>query len=113
MTLGANPSFNEYTVTNYVTCVTPPTITVTKVAQATDVCAGGSAGYTITVRNNSTSFSWTGSVTDNVLGTIAASVTVAPGQTVTYTPTHVIHGRTGDQHRHRHAARSPIRPPPS
>ena len=90
VTLGANPSFNEYTVTNYVTCVTPPTITVTKVAQATDVCAGGSAGYTITVRNNSTSFSWTGSVTDNVLGTIAASVTLAPGQTVTYTPTHVI-----------------------
>ena len=66
------------------------TISIVKTASSPDVCVGGSVGYTITVTNNSTNFTWTGRVVDDVLGILAASVTLAPGKSVTYTPTDVI-----------------------
>jgi hypothetical protein len=60
------------------------TITVTKSADDHLICIGDSTTYDFTVTNNSDLYSWTGSVVDNVVGTIAASVTLAPGQTATY-----------------------------
>ncbi|MET0773230.1 MAG: hypothetical protein ABWZ82_09110, partial [Candidatus Limnocylindrales bacterium] len=65
-------------------------IAVTKVPAAGEVCEGDSVGYTITVTNESETLSWTGSVVDDVLGTLADAVTIGPGASVTYTPTHQI-----------------------
>jgi hypothetical protein len=77
----------EATVTGHV-C----SISVTKVPDQTDVCNGTSVGYTIVVTNNSPEFDWTGDVEDDVLGTLATSVTIPAGGHVTYTPSHIISG---------------------
>jgi hypothetical protein len=60
------------------------TISVTKHADADTVCRGESTTYDFTVHNNSDQFTWSGSVVDNVVGTIDASLTLAPGGTATY-----------------------------
>jgi len=44
------------------------------------------------VTNNSDKYSWSGSLTDNVLGTIAASITLGPGASQTFTKSATING---------------------
>ncbi len=67
-------------------------ISITKVPSKDTVCNGSSVTYTIVVTNNSDAFAWTGSVIDNVLGTLASSVTIPVGGQVTYTPSGTING---------------------
>ena len=66
-------------------------ITVTK-TNSGDVCDGGTVDYTITVKNNSDLYDWTGDVTDDKLGTLATGVTIAAGDTATYTPSTTVTG---------------------
>ncbi|HEU5211596.1 MAG TPA: hypothetical protein VFU10_02390 [Gaiellaceae bacterium] len=61
------------------------TISLTKTPSATSVCNGDSVTYTYVVTNNSDLFTWTGSLTDDKLGTIAASITLTAGQSKTFT----------------------------
>ncbi len=68
------------------------TISITKTPSKDTVCNGASVTYTIVVTNNSDAFAWTGSVIDNVLGTLATSVTIPAGGHVTYTPSGTING---------------------
>jgi uncharacterized repeat protein (TIGR01451 family) len=68
------------------------TISITKVPDVEDVCNGSTVGYTIEVTNNSPSFTWTGDVTDDVLGTLETGLVLAPGASKTYTPSHAITG---------------------
>jgi hypothetical protein len=68
------------------------TISITKVPSTTDVCNGSTVSYTIKVTNNSDKFSWTGSVVDDILGTLSASTTLAPGGSKTFTPSGSITG---------------------
>jgi hypothetical protein len=63
------------------------TITITKKTTTPDICKGSTASYEIVVTNNSDKFSWTGSVVDDKLGTLDASLTLGPGASKTYTPT--------------------------
>jgi hypothetical protein len=66
-------------------------ITVTK-TNSGDVCDGGTVSYEITVTNNSDLYDWTGDVDDDVLGNLATGVTIAAGDSVTYTPSHAVTG---------------------
>jgi len=72
------------------------TISITKTPSVANVCIGSDTEveYTITVTNNSTFFAWTGGVEDDVLGTLATGVTIAAGDSVTYTPTHTVNATT-------------------
>jgi uncharacterized repeat protein (TIGR01451 family) len=72
------------------------TISITKSPSVDNVCIGSDTEvtYTITVTNNSDLFDWTGDVTDTVLGTLATGVTIAAGESVTYTPTHTVNATT-------------------
>jgi hypothetical protein len=67
-------------------------ISLTKTPSATAVCNGASVTYTFVVTNNSDKYSWSGSLTDDVLGTIAASITLAPGGSQTFTKSATING---------------------
>ena len=68
-------------------------ITVTKVPAASAVCDGATVTYTYTVTNNSDEFTWTGSLTDDILGPIGTGpVTIAPGATETFTADGAITG---------------------
>jgi hypothetical protein len=62
------------------------TISVTKETSTPDICSGKTASYKIVVTNNSDKFSWTGSVIDDKLGTLDATLTLGPGASKTYTP---------------------------
>ena len=93
-------------------------ITVTKTAASSDVCDGASVTYTYAVTNNSDSFTWTGTLTDGVLGdVVAGEVTIGAGETADLHPHGGHHGQ-GHQHRHRHGLlrrsrhhRAPSSPP--
>src|SRR5207302_5962344 len=67
-------------------------ISLTKTPDQTSVCNGSSVTYTYVVTNNSDAFSWTGTLTDNVLGTISGSFTLAPAAHQTFTKSGAITG---------------------
>jgi len=64
------------------------TIGITKVPRVKDVCNDKPIIYDIVVTNNSDKFEWTGSVIDDVLGTLDASTVIAAGKTESYAPSH-------------------------
>ena len=72
-------------------------ITVTKTAASSDVRDGASVVYTYEVTNDSDTFTWTGDVVDDVLGTVADDVTIGAGETDVHPPGrhrgHPIHRR--------------------
>ena len=78
-------------------------ITVTK-TNSGDVCDGGTVNYTITVKNNSDLYDWTGDVVDDngTPGdtsddvTLASNVTILAGATATYTPSAAVTGSVTD-----------------
>jgi hypothetical protein len=59
------------------------TITVTKSADADQVCSGDSTTYDFSITNNS-GFNWTGSLIDDVVGTIADPLSLTPGETKSF-----------------------------
>ena len=67
-------------------------ISVTKTALTPAVCTGATASYSITVRNNSDAFTWTGSVSDDKLGPIATNISLAPGASQTFTKSGTVTG---------------------
>src|SRR5688572_31742536 len=74
----------------FLTIRRPPRSTLfpyTTLFRSANVCIGSDTEveYTITVTNNSTFFAWTGGVEDDVLGALATGVTIAAGDSVTYT----------------------------
>ena len=61
------------------------TVSVTKSADDDTVCTGGSTTYDFSITNNSASFSWTGTFSDDVVGDIGTQpLTLAPGETKTF-----------------------------
>jgi len=68
------------------------TITVTKTPDQTDVCNGSTVTYTYVITNNSDQFTWTGSLSDDQLGTIATGIVIGPGLTDTETASATING---------------------
>ncbi|HWQ11726.1 MAG TPA: hypothetical protein VNL77_02940 [Roseiflexaceae bacterium] len=68
------------------------TISVTKTPSQADVCNGSTVEYTYTVTNDSDFFSWSGSLVDDVNGTIAAAITLTPGETQTFTASGTVTG---------------------
>ncbi len=76
----------EATVTGH-TC----TISLVKTPSATETCDGSTVSYDITVRNDSDRYTWSGTVSDPLLG-ISASVTLAPGESWSLSGSGVITG---------------------
>src|SRR5207253_821375 len=69
-------------------------ISVTKTPAHNDVCNGSSVTYTYSVTNNSDQFSWTGSLSDNILGDISGGpFTLAAGASQGFTATGTISGQ--------------------
>src|SRR5262249_26520772 len=68
------------------------TISLTKTPAQTNVCNGSTVGYTYVVTNNSDAFTWTGTLTDDKLGAINGSITLAPGGSQTLNASAVING---------------------
>ena len=78
---GQNASDTASATVTAFTC----TIDVTKSADAEAICSGSSTTYDFTVTNNSSTFTWTGTFVDDVLGNIGAQpLVLAPGQTATF-----------------------------
>ena len=68
------------------------TISITKTPSATEVCNGLSVTYTYAVINNSDFFTWSGSLVDDVNGSINGSFSLSNGQTKTFTASDTIVG---------------------
>jgi uncharacterized repeat protein (TIGR01451 family) len=67
-------------------------ISLTKTPSVTEVCNGDSVDYTYVVTNNSDTYTWIGTLTDDILGAINGTITLAPGGSQTLTATGVING---------------------
>ena len=68
-------------------------ITVTKTAAGDDVCDGASVPTPSRSPTRATRFSWTGTITDDVLGPLTPDpVTIGPGESITLHPAGVIGG---------------------
>jgi hypothetical protein len=57
------------------------TITITKSPRAESVCNGSTVTYDYSVTNNSDYFTWSGTLSDDVLGQINGAITLDPGET--------------------------------
>jgi uncharacterized repeat protein (TIGR01451 family) len=68
------------------------TISLTKIPRQTDVCDGTDVTYDYALTNNSDEFTWTGDLTDDVLGDVALDTSVGPGDTANFTATGTING---------------------
>jgi hypothetical protein len=68
------------------------TISLTKTPNQMEVCNGASVDYTYVVTNNSDFFTWTGTLSDDKIGSIDGSITLDPEESQTFTASGTING---------------------
>ena len=91
---GTSPDATAATATTEATVTGQDcTITLTKTASATETCDGSTVTYDLTVTNDSDNFTWSGTVSDPLLG-VTQNVTLVPGESRTLTPSGVVTGVT-------------------